>query len=161
MMEVKKTKKAMVAADTNVKKIDMLKPDVTKGVEKTDVIVTKASITTYVYFIEEAESGNIKIGVAKTIEKRIKQLQTGNPRTLTAIAFITCKSKPDAHACETFLHKKFASVRLHGEWFNIGRYHIVKLHKRGNYCPADVMETSLTLSFTWNSLIAWFRGLTI
>jgi predicted GIY-YIG superfamily endonuclease len=68
----------------------------------------------YVYFVQEAESGHIKIGYAEKPKDRMAQLQTGNPRTLTLIG--TMPSYKWAEE-EAWHHKTFASERIDGEWF--------------------------------------------
>ena len=73
----------------------------------------------YVYFIQDGRGngGPIKIGKAKDVEKRLSILQIGNPRKLTLLAAIKCKSCGDAIRLEKELHKKFSNYQLRGEWF--------------------------------------------
>lgn len=68
-----------------------------------------------VYFIQEAGflEGAVKIGVSYNPERRLKILQTGNPRPLRIIALIEGGGK----AAEADLHKRFANDRMEGEWF--------------------------------------------
>lgn len=68
--------------------------------------------STLVYFIQ-AETGQIKIGVARDIEKRFAALQTMSPVKLTLVA--QCEGGQPA---EFAYHKRFAAHRLHGEWFS-------------------------------------------
>jgi hypothetical protein len=75
----------------------------------------------YVYFIRDG--GKItKVGRTKLKpEKRLRQLQTGNPRKLELIAWIEVA---DDVVVERDLHKKWADRRSpHGgsEWFKISR----------------------------------------
>ena len=74
----------------------------------------------YVYFIQEGRGshGNIKIGKANNVDKRLNSLQTGNPRKLTIMASIKCKCVLDALKLEKRLHNKFKANRVRGEWFD-------------------------------------------
>ena len=74
----------------------------------------------YVYFIQEGRGnhGHIKIGVSNNVNNRLDSLQTGNPRKLTLMASIKCRSINDAYRLEKKLHKKFKPHRVRGEWFS-------------------------------------------
>jgi hypothetical protein len=64
-----------------------------------------------VYFV--AADNRIKIGVATSVRKRLKELQTSAPHKLQLIAV-----RPRAgRAEESAIHRRFAAYRLHGEWF--------------------------------------------
>jgi len=67
-----------------------------------------------VYFIEGA--GKIKIGVAQFPESRLETLQANSPVTLRMLA--TYKG---GYELENKLHRRFAHLRQHGEWFNAGQ----------------------------------------
>ena len=71
-----------------------------------------------VYFIGEDENGcsPIKIGVAKNIEARQRNLHTGNPLELRLLGWIEAT---DAFQLERELHKHFGSTHVRGEWFDI------------------------------------------
>ena len=87
----------------------------------------KKKISSYVYFISDGEF--IKIGVAESIEKRLKQIQTGNPRNLNVLFSIPCRAagytyceytrKDYALDLERFLHQGFGEYHVQGEWFKI------------------------------------------
>ena len=67
----------------------------------------------YIYFIGAKDK--IKIGYTKnSIEKRLKQLQTGNDETLVLLGYI--RGGLDE---EKMLHKQFSNYRIrkNGEWF--------------------------------------------
>ena len=63
-------------------------------------------------------SSTVKIGVTgqDDVNKRLKQLQTGNPWRLRVLKVIY---RPDAYAFEDALHQRFRRwrVRMDGEWF--------------------------------------------
>ncbi|TAI59625.1 GIY-YIG nuclease family protein [Bradyrhizobium sp. Leo170] len=71
-----------------------------------------------VYFLGEEENGGspIKIGVAKNIEARKRNLQTGNPLELRLLGWI---ETADEFGLETRLKNELKAVRSRGEWFNI------------------------------------------
>ena len=66
----------------------------------------------YVYFIQGVCGGSIKIGYSLDPAKRLKELQTGYPDTLTILLMI-----PGSEAIERALHRTFEASRLKGEWF--------------------------------------------
>lgn len=78
----------------------------------------------YVYFIIEAanlhvnrnEEILVKIGFAIDPIRRIRSLQTGNPSSLTIYKSIKSEKYKQL---ENFLHKKYKSKKVRGEWFNI------------------------------------------
>lgn len=63
------------------------------------------------YFIQGEDGGPIKIGFTKNRPaERLTELQIGSPVELAFIGFIEGRKEP-------MLHRKFAHLRLHGEWF--------------------------------------------
>lgn len=67
---------------------------------------------TYVYFMQAENGGPIKIGRAKDPERRLRGMQVGSPVRLVL------RRKIWTHpSTETWLHHRFASDRLHGEWY--------------------------------------------
>ncbi len=67
----------------------------------------------YVYFVQAASGGPIKIGISNDPLGRLAQLQTGHPGALVILAVV-----PGGRQLELDLHKKFAKHRIHGEWFS-------------------------------------------
>jgi len=82
-----------------------------------------------VYFLGEDENGcsPIKIGVAKNIEKRTRNLQTGNPSTLRLLGWIEAS---EDFKLEGDLKRRFDAVRVRGEWFAIEPADILPLLMR-------------------------------
>lgn len=73
----------------------------------------------FVYLIGEIDNGNkYKIGStrAKDINKRLKQLQTGNSNQLFIKEYYET-SKP--FKLETMLHNRFKEYNVIGEWFEL------------------------------------------
>lgn len=69
----------------------------------------------WVYFIEAAEAGSIKIGVTRgEPSERLSALQTGNSYGLQLLYAVYCR---DPFAAERELHKALDLYRLEGEWF--------------------------------------------
>jgi hypothetical protein len=69
----------------------------------------------FVYFIYNSLTHNFKIGKTKSIETRLKQLQTGNEIKLEVTRNID-NNNPEI---EKYLHEYFKDRRLNGEWFNV------------------------------------------
>jgi len=72
----------------------------------------------YVYFIKAGKKGAIKIGKSNHPEKRLSELQTGNPYKLKLVAYIHCETEKDAFDMEKKMHRVFRKRRLNGEWFH-------------------------------------------
>lgn len=69
----------------------------------------------YVYLINEEGTENYKIGVTKKdINKRIKELQTGNGSRLILSSYFV-SDKP--YKLESMLHRKYEDRKAEGEWF--------------------------------------------
>ena len=69
----------------------------------------------FVYFIQEEESGNIKIGFSEKHPKgRLKDFQTGNSNKLILLGYIE-----GTYEDESNLHREFHEERLRNEneWF--------------------------------------------
>lgn len=66
----------------------------------------------FVYFIQPEGGGLIKIGWAKDPDARRTLLQCGSPVKLKL-----CRAQPGAMEDEKSLHRIFAELREHGEWF--------------------------------------------
>jgi predicted GIY-YIG superfamily endonuclease len=71
----------------------------------------------YVYFLRAGNKGAIKIGMAKDVDRRVAELQTGNAFKLNVIALIPCDCREQAEYTEKRLHKFFRKQKIRGEWF--------------------------------------------
>ena len=87
-----------------------------------------------VYFIYsgEKQTSPVKIGVTTDLERRIAELQTGNPYQLNCKALIPCSDKTQAYNLESFFHKQFKKNRMMGEWFKLYHFDMKKLLNRFN-----------------------------
>ena len=67
-----------------------------------------------IYFLQDPGDNSIKIGYtgADTPDSRLKACQTGNPRPLDLLG-----TMHGDESVERSLHVRFASDRMHGEWF--------------------------------------------
>jgi len=72
----------------------------------------------FVYFIQDPDTKQIKIGVAKDVSRRLKQLNTGDAGNNLKV-LKTIKSK-NPYKLEKEYHRKFAKYRTNpkGEWFD-------------------------------------------
>ena len=67
----------------------------------------------HVYFVQALDGGPIKVGVAKDVQRRIKELQCACPVPLRLLGIV----EKGGLRKERELHQRFAASRLHGEWF--------------------------------------------
>lgn len=68
-----------------------------------------------IYFVQcNGSDGPIKIGYAKSIDRRLSVLRNGCPYDLMLLGYAWVD---DAEIVERTLHSRFASQRIHGEWF--------------------------------------------
>lgn len=65
-----------------------------------------------VYFIQPVDGGPVKIGKSEDPRKRLREIQTGHPAKLQIVGLID-----GDESLERELHRKFAHLRLEGEWF--------------------------------------------
>lgn len=77
--------------------------------------------TGWVYVFGPHGSSTVKIGTAVDAEKRLTEIQTGNPERLV----IQWKT-PGGRGLERWLHGRFQEHRKLGEWFNFGDLDPVK-----------------------------------
>jgi hypothetical protein len=66
----------------------------------------------FVYFLHAQLSNRIKIGFSLNPAKRYATIQTSCPEQLILMGTV-----PAAYRDEMALHQKFASIRIHREWF--------------------------------------------
>lgn len=66
-----------------------------------------------VYFIQAGEDGPVKIGTAEDVAARLSELQTGSPAPLQLLGYVS-----GGRADEQMLHRRFAALRMRGEWFS-------------------------------------------
>lgn len=71
----------------------------------------------YLYIIESKEPLRTlyKIGITNDLEKRLRNIQTGNPYP---VKYVYNQERKDASKIERWLHTQFHDYRMEGEWFN-------------------------------------------
>ena len=71
----------------------------------------------YLYIIEckEPLRDLYKIGITNDLEKRLKNIKTGNPYP---VKFVFQQERNDASKIERWLHSQFNDNRMEGEWFH-------------------------------------------
>jgi len=74
----------------------------------------------YVYVVTSTKK-YFKIGVAKNPDRRLSELQTGNPEPLQIEILIQCPSEKAAYGLESLLHRRFSRRRVRNEWFFFGK----------------------------------------
>lgn len=70
----------------------------------------------YIYFLDD-HNGHIKIGITDNLERRMKQLQTGNALELTLIHHIKVGDMTEAFELESLLHHALNNSKVKNEWF--------------------------------------------
>jgi hypothetical protein len=74
--------------------------------------VTSLEPTEFVYVMGSTGSQTVKIGRSVDPKRRLAQIQTMSPVPLELLALHV-----GDHEVETYLHRRFAIQRTHGEWF--------------------------------------------
>jgi len=72
---------------------------------------------TYVYVIAVQGQPCVKVGVAGNPHKRLKQLQTASPFSLSLAWTTEPTTRLNALRCEAGVHFVMGAARLSGEWF--------------------------------------------
>lgn len=81
----------------------------------------------YVIFIEVGGRRYYKIGLARSLEGRLKSHQCSSPFDVSvAIAYFV----PHMRREETVLHSMFSDQRIRGEWFDLSRDDLVRVSAR-------------------------------
>lgn len=86
---------------------------------------------TWVYFIQEAERGYIKIGCSSSPFSRVRACQAGNPFDLRIIGIMEGN-----RSLELELHQRFQRLQMRGEWFK--PYKELILYIESNTVGAEV-----------------------
>lgn len=86
-------------------------------------------MTCYVYIIQagDKKGAPIKVGVSENPEKRLTQLQTGNPKVLRLLMTFECNDKHHAFKLEKTLHFMLRGQGILNEWFSCSRSKVTKM----------------------------------
>ena len=71
--------------------------------------------TSWIYFIRQGGQEVVKIGRSESPQRRLDELQTGNPHTLNLMGVI-----PESNWTEKTLHDRFDELHMRGEWYRLG-----------------------------------------
>lgn len=77
----------------------------------------------FVYIIENADNGAIKIGVAHSPQKRLNQLQIGSVSELSLV--YTSYVCSNAFDIENKVHTHFKDKHIRGEWYNVPKDEVI------------------------------------
>lgn len=69
----------------------------------------------FVYAIGGAGGGIVKIGWTSNLRERLSSIRCGSPEEISVLW-----KAPGDFAVERYLHKRFAALRIRGEWFDFG-----------------------------------------
>lgn len=100
--------RAMVDKNPNLRQVLSRAADL----RESDRRAPRRKIPQFVYFIQNATTGAIKIGTAADPIGRLSTLQTGSDAELLLIGITT-----GGMETERALHQRFAATRIRGEWF--------------------------------------------
>jgi hypothetical protein len=81
--------------------------EIREGLEE---MANPAALTCGVYFVRSGDA--VKIGMSKDVPRRLRTLRTMSPLSLELLGVV-----PGGRDEEAQLHREWASLRLHGEWF--------------------------------------------
>lgn len=71
----------------------------------------------YIYFLQRAEGGHVKIGRTRNMQRRLRFFARKLPFKVEPIHVFRSYNY---EAIERALHLEYARFRLHGEWFDLG-----------------------------------------
>ena len=77
----------------------------------------------FVYAIREKDTGNVKLGISRDPQQRLRQLQTGNSSELELVAYRKAENR---FADERAIHADADAYRLRGEWFSAGAVEVLQ-----------------------------------
>jgi hypothetical protein len=80
-----------------------------------DELLVDSNVDMFIYAIKECSTGNVKIGISKHPEVRLRQLQTGNSSKLELLKVVPAVNR---FKTEKELHLLNSDKHILGEWFN-------------------------------------------
>lgn len=69
-------------------------------------------LTGFVYFVREQGRGPVKVGWAKDVQSRVRDLQIAHSAPLVVLAFVAAERR-----LEGYIHSALSDHRIRGEWF--------------------------------------------
>lgn len=105
-----------------------------------------------VYFIRGADMVKIGKTTADSLRQRLSMLQTGSPVKLTVIRLID-----GGMQAEAWLHRRFAGLRAHGEWFKYSD-EMLSVHVPAELVAADNGRLSARDAEWRRAEALWWNG---
>lgn len=105
----------------------------------------------FIYVIQMGDKQYFKIGVTNDLERRVKDLQTGNPLPLHIIDsfnFVNRENKHWANQIEKVLHRRFDYCRQMGEWFEFTEKELVIIKEMSSKF-GYISTNEFTFDFMW------------
>ncbi len=91
----------------------------------------KGKSARFLYIIQESFCQKYKIGITNNLNKRLSQLQTGNPNDLHFVACFHSEIGDELGLeimyLEKFLHKNYKSKNIRGEWYELDVKEVVDI----------------------------------
>ena len=94
-----------------------------------------ASTPVHLYVIGERVGSLVKIGRARDVDRRLREIQTGYPRDLSILHVEWCAGR-----LESCVHQALAQWHCRGEWFDFGERDPVS-EVRAAVCNAEHAES--------------------
>lgn len=117
--EIKLLKANDKAKDNDISNLKKQMQEISKQLEQLKQNSQISSYNNWLYFIcSEQFDGKVKIGRSINPQKRLKQLQTGNPNKLMIYKLV---GFDDEINMESITHKYFKDVNIINEWFEISK----------------------------------------
>lgn len=88
----------------------------------------------YVYLLKVSGEGIYKIGVSKNVERRVKQLQTGNPEKIEIIKTFLSQYP---YKIENVLHRRYKVKHVFGECFQLTNEDINHFEESCRICETN------------------------
>jgi len=110
----------------------------------------------FLYVIAHVDEENdfvapVKIGVTNDINRRLREIQTGNPSKLELYAKIPFRCEKTAYEAEQHFHEIYkVNSHLQGEWFDVDPWKVFDI-------PISRMSTYKTIIDRYNEYIKEFK----
>lgn len=113
-----------------------------------------------IYFVQAGPGGSIKIGTTSDLDRRLRELQTGNPVSLILLGTI-----PGSREEEHVVQSMFKHLQMEGEWFRPGEDLLAFIRDHSGPGPREPV-TFVSVKFeprtsSWDAettVFAWILG---
>ncbi|MCM1221537.1 MAG: GIY-YIG nuclease family protein [Lachnospiraceae bacterium] len=102
----------------------------------------------YVYILKVSPDGVYKIGVSKDVEKRVKQLQTGNPESIEIVKKFLSNYP---YKIESVMHRRFQYNHVQGECYYLSEHDIETFEESCSICETNfsLLEDIESYNYSW------------